>query len=354
MKRRLRVRGFQAALVLASQLVGVGSASAVCQQVAGLGDTALFGNLAACPTEYIEWYARAYGIEEPDWDVNGFHDPCNITREYAKHWNSSILITHGILFDLGFAGRAFHSVEDYDQVVRARDSDEWHNELRHQEVDNLSNNGFGMYADRTGLVDLLQTSCLVYNTTATFNDGTPTGIPSGDPVFRASTLVHEGWHGWKANHNISNPPANGGHRVSGPASIGCPLQTPCDDFYFHGKGDYNVLELHMEKAGHAKSHSVFQVQMEFLCDVADQPSSRVPFVNRQVAARTANRLSTTRFVNGPAFSCGSPQLTAVPIGSAPPPPPQCTGGAPPCTVSADCAPRMYCSAFSNCCEIVVN
>lgn len=133
--RNTRLRLIQALVVVALQLGGIGTASAICQRTTTLGETSAFG-AHGCWTDFIKWYARAYQTLAEDWEPNGYSDACNITKEYPKHWNAVFLINHGITFDHGFFGRAFHSVFDYDQVARARESDEWHNDLRHQEVDN--------------------------------------------------------------------------------------------------------------------------------------------------------------------------------------------------------------------------
>jgi hypothetical protein len=52
-------------------------------------------------------------------------------------------------------------------------------------------------------------------------------------------------------------------------------------------------------------HSPNQVQVEFLCDVADQSQSWVPNSVRLRATADANARSAARFINGPGYSCGA-------------------------------------------------
>lgn len=128
---------------------------------------------------------------------------------------------------------------------------------------------------------------------------------------------------------------NGGHARTGPvgSSVTCAPNTPCDFFYSHAKSSYGRGELYVEKSGHASSHSVFQTQIEYLCDVSDNPLGDVPLINRQVAAVTAATLSNSNIVNPVPFSCGSPSLLSSPLGA---PPPVCGGGGKACNVVDDC------------------
>ena len=54
-------------------------------------------------------------------------------------------------------------------------------------------------------------------------------------------------------------------------------------------------------------HSPNQAQVEYLCDVADQPKAWVPASVRQAAQADANTRAAQRFINGPGYTCGSPR-----------------------------------------------
>lgn len=360
MKSNCRIRLIVGAIVFGSILMSSEEASAVCNRAAGLGETTFFAT-HGCWEEYFLYHYKAFDTNAEDWEDRGFNDACNTDMEYTKHWNATVVLGYGINFGFGFSGRAFHSSFEYEEATLARD-DFYHDDLRHQILD-VSGSNFALFTPRTGLVDLIRGTCSIYNPNipppGSTNFTTPPAVPvqTGDPVFRAGALLHEGWHAWKQKNGISNA-QNGGHRViGGPGVPGlCPPNNQCDSFYVHPKSLYDALQLWLEKTGHGSSHSVFQVQMEFLCDLADQAENFVPFGTRQVAAVTANNMATTRFTNPPPFACGSPQLLAVPLLAPPPPPPACNGGQQ-CVplVHDDCGnnPSLYCSDITGCCELRV-
>lgn len=307
-----------------------------------------------CIREFIKWEAEAYQLMEEDWRAIGYHDPCNLDNEFTKHWNAAAVVGYAIGQGTPFS-RPFHfGREDYTAEARAWDRDEWHDNFRHLEVDSISGGPFSTFQPRGfTLVDLVETSCLLYSTNTS---GTGLlAVPTDDPVFRAGAFVHEAWHAWQNTHGIRNPAQNGGHAVTGasPGGTGsCSVGTICDYYYPHKKSDYAAGELYQEKAGHRKSHSVFQTHVEFLCDAADNPAPGSPFVTREVAARSANFLITTRFVNGVPFMCGSPNLLnpAIAIGD---PEPACGGDGVACNVDTDCRDILHIECAGGCCKAKV-
>jgi hypothetical protein len=54
-------------------------------------------------------------------------------------------------------------------------------------------------------------------------------------------------------------------------------------------------------------HSPNQVQVEFLCDLAEFPKTWVPMSVRTTAQADANSRAATRFIKGPGFRCGNPR-----------------------------------------------
>src|SRR5438874_1558064 len=78
-------------------------------------------------------------------------------------------------------------------------------------------------------------------------------------------------------------------------------------FYFHGIGAYAFGAMWENNGTASRFHSPNQVQVEFLCDVADYPQSWVPNSVRLAAKSDANTRASTRFINGPGYFCGDPR-----------------------------------------------
>lgn len=81
----------------------------------------------------------------------------------------------------------------------------------------------------------------------------------------------------------------------------------CDYFYFHGIGAYAFGAMWENDATANRFHSPNQVQVEYLCDVADQPQPWVPNSVRTTAENDANTRAAERFLNGPGYRCGDPR-----------------------------------------------
>lgn len=315
-------------------------------QTPTLGEAAL-NDIHGCWSEFVNWHHRSYNTTREDWHDRGWNDACSMSREYGMHWNATFLIGYGVLSKSTGGGfffiEPFHGAGDYTSLARAWDNDDWHNDYRHQVVDSigggpLARSAYAQHVERgLTLIDLVQSSCRLYGNTFQ----TESSIRTSDPTFRAAAFIHESWHAWKAGHGIANPPEHGGHR-SGQA--GKCFADQCDYFYPHSKGTYGPGELHVEKTGRGMSHSVFQTQMEFLCDIADASTARAPLSSRQVAARYANVIADSRFVNGAPFRCGETSLLAGPIGTIPPP--ECNGRRR-CQTDADCPVNNTCGG--GCC-----
>jgi len=115
-------------------------------------------------------------------------------------------------------------------------------------------------------------------------------------------MIHEGWHGWQDWHGYSY-----GHQ-SNPMNGKCSVMgANCDYFYFHGVSAYLFGDMYQTDGTANRFHSPNQVQVEFLCDVADYPMWFVPCSVLVAATAEANARSGTRFINGPGYFCGSPR-----------------------------------------------
>ena len=119
----------------------------------------------------------------------------------------------------------------------------------------------------------------------------------------AGDFMHEGWHAWLRKYNWNNGSC-GGHRCP---PLGACTAPGCDYFYFHGIGAYAFGALYQTDGTANRFHSPNQVQVEFLCDVADYPQWWVPKSVRQEARTDADKRAAERFINGPGYKCGDPR-----------------------------------------------
>lgn len=246
-------------------------------------------NTHGCWQDYFLWQYQAYDMNGNDWANRGWNDACNVSLEYPKHWNAAYLVTYGLLDN---NDQSFHGTVDYRAAAEAASSN-FHDHFIHQISDD--NNFFGQFSPP----DKVITDCPLYDPSAT----------NSNPASRAGDFMHEGWHAWMRKYNYNNGSA-GGHRPcnnnpDGTCTLGACTMNGCDYFYFHGVSKY-VFGAMWENDGTAnRFHSPNQVQVEFLCDVADQPQAWVPNSVRLRATADANARAAARFINGPGYTCGS-------------------------------------------------
>jgi hypothetical protein len=124
-------------------------------------------------------------------------------------------------------------------------------------------------------------------------------VANANPGSRGGDFMHEGWHAYFDKYGWNNGNV-GGHR---PTQGNC-TAVGCDYFYFHGIGAYAFGAMWQNDGTAKRFHSPNQVQVEYLCDVADYPKSWVPNSVRLAAQNDANTRAAQRFINGPGYHCG--------------------------------------------------
>jgi hypothetical protein len=189
-------------------------------------------------------------------------------------------LTYGLLDN---NDQSFHGTADYRATAEAASSN-FHNSIHDTIADGTAN--FGSYSGGT-----VTTFCPLYDPT----------WQNSNPGSRSGDFQHEGWHAWMEKYNWNNGNV-GGHR---PGPSGACTINGCDYFYFHGISKY-VFGAMWENDGTAnRFHSPNQVQVEYLCDIADQSKSWVPASVRLAAKTDADTRAVQRFINGPGYACGS-------------------------------------------------
>ncbi|MEO6392296.1 MAG: hypothetical protein ABIP75_10625 [Pyrinomonadaceae bacterium] len=282
--KRIHLILASAFLLLAVQSVSV---YAVCNQSsASTADTNLW-NTHGCWQAFFLWSYKAYDQRSGDWNSRGWNDACNVNLEFPKHWNAAYLVTYGLLDN---NSQSFHGTADYRATGEAAGSN-FHSSLYHLASDDSC--CFGSFTPTVFGPNELRTMCLLYSTSSA----------NANPASRAGDFMHEGWHGWLRKGNWNNGSC-GGHRC-GPT--GSCTASGCDYFYFHGIGAYAFGALWQTDGTANRFHSPNQVQVEFLCDVADQSKGWVPNSVRLAGKADADQRAVARFINGPGYKCGDPR-----------------------------------------------
>ena len=276
------IREIMSALLLLTLTLALPNAAlALCNQNnASQADKDLW-NTHGCWQAFFLWQYKAYDMNGSDWANRGWNDACNRNLEYPKHWNAAYLVTYGLADNLA---QSFHGTIDYRATAEAASS-KFHNHIKHVPTDDTTI--FGSYSGGT-----VATSCLLYNST----------VANANPGSRGGDFMHEGWHAYFDKYGWNNGSV-GGHR---PTQGNCTAKG-CDYFYFHGIGAYAFGAMWENDGTANRFHSPNQVQVEYLCDVADQPKPWVPNSVRTAAENDANTRAAERFINGPGYRCGDPR-----------------------------------------------
>lgn len=256
------------------------SAHAVCNQAAASQAESDLWSTHGCWQAYFLWQYQAYDLRSGDWSGRGWNDACNKKLEYPKHWNASYLLTYGLLDN---NDQSFHGTVDYRATAEAASSN-FHDSIHDSVGDGTAN--FGSYGGGT-----VTTYCPLYNST----------VQNANPGSRSGDFQHEGWHAWMDTYDWDNGSV-GGHR---PGPQGACTINGCDYFYFHGISKYLFGDMWQTDGTANRFHSPNQVQVEYLCDIADQSQSWVPSSVRLAAKTDANTRAGQRFINGPGYTCGS-------------------------------------------------
>ncbi len=356
-------------------LLSAPGAQAVCEQTAADPmDVSVYRSFAVehCSPERTYNYVAEFNLSsfafglDPGWLSSfgggaaslaaidrGWDHPCNINYELMKHWAAGAVVKYGTRWEERHVqpgidvllNRAFHHPYDYLQLSVGNAGDDefvlglnfWHPNYVHRVTDSVGSY-YGRYTWETDLefnpFPRLDTDHAVTHGCYAFSPSLNAGA---DPVYRASSFVHEGWHAHfgKGTADDHTPNKNGE----------CGIRE-CDYFYPHPKDAFAEKELRFSAAG-SMGHSSNQLQMEFLCDLSDLPAAWIGFELRSYAAGQAKDIGDTRFIGGKVpYSCGvpTPMLGQPPLRFDNPGSADCRE---PCATSVDCSGNGEC--HGGCC-----
>jgi hypothetical protein len=251
--------------------------------------------------EQADWrtfIAEYFSIVQGDWGNDGFPDLVNPQRPYMMMANSAFLITYAMTSDPGFT---FHDPRlDYFELAQGHGG---------RFKDDL------FYAISTGdgsvdaqwewqagpSPDRVMTFCPMFDS----------GV---DPASRAAMFLHEAWHGWQWRYHWQ-PNTWSGHLPIAPPDLpaglppgNCQVQWSCDYFTLHrvslfppGQMEYSTPNPGPDQ----KMHSPYQIEVEFLCDLAQRHVPSFPMALEMAARSQADYVAATTFLNPVPFGCGN-------------------------------------------------
>lgn len=313
------------------------SAHAHCDQTMTTRAEMDLWNVHGCDDDFMSATNKAAALRKSDWVERGWGDAkCNPNFEYPKFWNAWYLVTYGVeavppplscppnQVCIDIRERPWHDDVDYSSLTRASGGIlnffRWHGDLCYQASDDPSanygryvsyhvsgsgipilggfiNSGAGLFAD---LTPKIQQGCNAY-------DMTPHGDPpamGATPTYRGSNFIHESWHAWnQVHHKLVEAEDAKGHEEKGPK--GKCGQIGCDHFRAHAHTSYQAGELYLSGSVGRSAIPVYQIQLEYLCDVSDNAEPWIPYSVRESAANEAGWLTKNRFVESVPYWCGS-------------------------------------------------
>lgn len=251
-------------------------AAAVCDNTSETGDDQLSA-VHSCWTEFRDWLRPSFNLQRKHWDEGWGWSQCDATFAFPKMFNSTFLLTYGILdTSLG----PWHNDNDYWLWASGAEHG-----FRYEPEDD--DGAFATAFNGFWRTDRVEMKCPSFN--------------NRSPGVRAGTMVHEATHiiyyRWKHQSNL--PGSNCSAKCS-------------DDWFYHELGEIAYGELRGGKSGH--KHSMNQIQIEYLCDIAEYHESWVPFSVHNPARSEANTRMTNRILNPPGWRCGLPRPLYAPIG----------------------------------------
>jgi hypothetical protein len=242
-----------------------------------------------CSSKMLHWFRQAYGIRKVNWLVWGYQDSCNINLPFAKTFNSAALLRFGLREDSLMQRRQWHGTQDYRAAGEATAS------KTHVAINYLPtvSGSWAAFAETAYFYGRTELNCNLFDY----------GNPNNNPATRAGAFIHEGWHHWQAAHGQAT-----GH-LSAAGNCKMPSKS-CDVYATHYLRDYAFGEMHEIKLSRDDReiiHSPNQVQVEYLCDLAEFAASRIPASVKKMAQKEANIRLAERFINPVPYRCGKPR-----------------------------------------------
>ena len=242
--------------------------------------------------------ADNFSIVQGDWGNDGYPDLVNPQGPYFLMANSAFLITYAMTADPGFT---FHDPRlDYFELAEGHGG-----RFKFDSYYGISTGDGSLYADfeasHSLSPDEIMTYCGMFD-------------PTMDPASRAAILMHEAWHGWQLRYHWDVNTASGHLPISPPGLPAvfppgnCKWESACDYYTLHRVSLFppGQMEYSTPNPGpNQKMHMPYQVEVEFLCDLAQRHVPSFPVPLEMAAESQADYLVANVFLNPVPLGCGS-------------------------------------------------
>ena len=260
----------------------------MCEDNRNLEEILAHGAIGVLGINYdaLNAWARSYfNLTDSSWNPWGAFDPNDKARPYGKMINAIFVIGYALTDNQQLQ---WHATEDYESLASKVDN-RFHDDLYYRIIT-------GPGANATTVIPAVGTNhtdmhCPVFRE----------GNPANSASHRAGVMVHEGWHHWQYDKSFSLNHPTGGSAAGWPGGG--------DWFYPHTLSRFAFGQLH----GYSTSpsnfhfHSPYQVQAEFLADVAELSRPQIPTAITQTARARGNAILAGAFVNGASYRIGNPR-----------------------------------------------
>lgn len=260
----------------------------MCEDNRNLEEILTHGTIGTLGVNYDQlnaWARSHFDLTDDSWNPWGAWDPNDKARPYGKVINSIFVIGYALTDNNQLQ---WHSTEDYESLACRRDN-RFHDDLYYRIIT-------GGTSEATSVIPTVGTNHIDMHCKL-FREGSASNFAS----HRAGVMVHEGWHHWQYHKGfvLTHPP--GGAAASWPGGG--------DWFYPHtlSRFEFGFLHGYSTNPADFHFHSPYQVQAEFLADVAELSRPQMPTVMAQTARARGNAILSGAFVNGAAYRIGDPR-----------------------------------------------
>lgn len=267
----------------------------MCIDGMGMNDLAV-NRLIPTPSqwpEFYDWAHAAFDLSDSSWVPAGgvlrifnqtiLDERWNGSKPYGKMIHAIYLLAYALRDDYI---PQWHARLDYLSAAMSADNN-YHGPFYSRFI----NSGDSYATSMTGRVaarDWTDYKCPIFDR----------GSGGDDPAVRAGTIVHEGWHHWQYKYRWKGDHPTGGN-IDGPEG---------DYYYRHGSGafDFGTLWTY-DLSSPIRFHSPYQIEAEFLADLAEHSFGWVPLSVIDSARNQGNLLLRKAFFNIARYRIGQPR-----------------------------------------------
>lgn len=259
--------------------------------------------------EWTDWTVAAYALDGNEWAGRGWDQSNNVLLEFPKFWHTARMLSEmrfgsrdpnawmGLPPGLPITPSWHHPTDDYQPASEAADN-AFHGAMRYSVADTCPG-GPAIACNAVSATPAVITStCFWYDGVSNVGNDV-----YNTPIVRAADMLHEAWHSWQTQEGYSEGTATG--HIGANTTECVNGVNSCDWFYPHTTSAYAPGEMYQHDMTENRFHSPFQVQIEYICDMVDNPNPWIPASAILVATNAAATFSTNFIMNGIGVFCGT-------------------------------------------------